>query len=297
MTARFGLGTYRCRDIAAASVAAIAHGVDVIDTAPVYGGGRAQAELAPVLAAHPRVQVSTKVGFMTAEQAAAAHAAGVITAEQTHRRHSIDPEYIEYQIERNRHELGRPLMDVLFLHNPEQAATDRPRLTRALIAAFERCEQAVSQGRIRSYGVATWDGFGGAFTIEDLRRAARQATGGGGSHLAVIQMPVSLVRLAPVADALNGSGPLVDAAAAGLEVWASAPLSGGELARIVTPELAALIRADLTPVQAALSAVASTPGVARVLLSASSADHWAEAAGIMAVPDAALRKVCDVLGT
>jgi aryl-alcohol dehydrogenase-like predicted oxidoreductase len=295
MTAALGLGTYRCRDITTAFHAATRAGICTIDTAPVYADGRAQTELGQAMTGSTGVRLSSKAGFMAPAQAAHAFHANLISAEEADRRHSIAPAFIDHQLTATTTQLARN-PDLLFLHNPERAAPRRGQLHRALISAFERCEIAVSQGRARGYGVATWDGFDeGAFTVTSLVDAALTASAGESCHLRAVQLPVSLVRLHPLIEALRSDGPLAEAPAAGLEVWASAPLHGGELARIATPALAALIAPGLTPVQAALSVVASAPGISTVLLSASSSRHWSEAVGLTSVPPATLRRVCDVL--
>jgi hypothetical protein len=55
----------------------------------------------------------------------------------------------------------------------------------------------------------------------------------------------------PLEQALDGQGP-VRAAAAGLQVMASAPLHGGELPTMVDQELADLIHPALTPAKACI---------------------------------------------
>ncbi|GAA2619282.1 hypothetical protein GCM10010411_63770 [Actinomadura fulvescens] len=52
---------------------------------------------------------------------------------------------------------------------------------------------------------------------------------------------MNLVQIAALADSLNGAGPITQAHEAGLEVWTSAPLGGGELADMVTDDLATMI--------------------------------------------------------
>ncbi|WP_034518464.1 aldo/keto reductase [Actinomadura rifamycini] len=296
-----GLGTYRCRDVPTAARAAIATGVRVIDTAPVYAHGQAQRGLAPALRACPRASVSTKVGHMTSRQAEAAQRSGLITASEASRRHSIAPAYLAHQITVNANELARSRLDLLYLHNPEyDAHGDRSRLRSQITQAFEECEHACHQGLIDGYGVATWNGFtDGAFTVEDLLSAARDAAGSNHSHLKGIQLPVSLVQLTPLAEAVNGFGPIAEASAAGLQVWASAPLHGGELVDMITSELAEFIGSDLSPAEAALAVVASTPGLTGVLLSASSETHWRVAQGVFrrpSIPFPQLRRICHVLG-
>ncbi|MGW0766253.1 hypothetical protein [Streptomyces sp. NPDC002676] len=76
---------------------------------------------------------------------------------------------------------------------------------------------------------------------------------------------------------LDGEGPIAQAADLGWRVFASAPLFGGELPQLGTCEPTALLNPELTAAQACLLAAASCPGVTRILLSASSPAHWAEA--------------------
>lgn len=69
---------------------------------------------------------------------------------------------------------------------------------------------------------------------------------------------------------------------------------------MVDQDLAGLIRPDLTPAQACVLAVASCPGVTDVLVAASSAPHWKEAAQAVAQPcltAVQLRGITDVLAS
>ncbi|MEU4933079.1 hypothetical protein AB0G54_42435 [Streptomyces yokosukanensis] len=102
--------------------------------------------------------------------------------------------------------------------------------------------------------------------------------------------------MTPIVQALHGRGPLPDAASAGLRVMASAPLHGGELPAMVDQELADLIRPGLTPAQACILAVASCPGVTNVLLAASGAPHWKEAADAVAQPSLTTAKLREITG-
>ncbi|MGW0731842.1 hypothetical protein [Streptomyces sp. NPDC002851] len=68
---------------------------------------------------------------------------------------------------------------------------------------------------------------------------------------------------------------------------------------MITAELADLIDPGLSPA-AALRAVASTPGVTRVLLGTSNPAHWdaaAQALVLPPLPSSTVRKVIDVLRT
>lgn len=302
MTARLALGTYRCQAIPEAAARAAASGAQWIDTAPNYATGRAQTLLAPALAAHPSLRVSTKAGYFTAATGAEAVNAGALTEDQAQAGHSLAPAYVRWQIARNREQLGRDALDLVLLHNPERAHPgDRSALHHAIRDAFAVLEEAAAAGHVTGYGVATWAGLEEeAFTVGELLALAADAAGGQRHHLVAVQLPVSLVMMSPIAQALRGRGPLPAAADAGLRVMASAPLHGGELPGMVEQELADLIRPGLTPAQACVLAVASCPGVTDVLIAASSAPHWREAADAVAQPSltaAQLREITDVLAS
>ncbi len=293
MSTGIGLGTHLVRDVEQAAVHAVACGARWIDTAPNYRGGQAQKLLARVLADNPDVQVSTKVGFFHRPDAEAAVQDAAMPDKDLEAGHCIRPRYLRWQIRRSLDEIGRDRIDTLFLHNPERSTSG------AVFAAFVELEELATAGHIAGYGIATWDGFSsGAFTVPALIGMARAAAWGEPHHLRAIQLPVSLVNMEPIVQALDGGGPIGAAASAGIEVFASSPLHGGQLPSLITPELAALIGDGLQPVEAALAVVASVPGVSRVLVSASTPEHWKQAIDTVAaqpVPAATLRKVTDVL--
>ncbi|MGW1507135.1 hypothetical protein ACWCQW_53715 [Streptomyces mirabilis] len=88
MTADLALGTYRCQAIPEAAVRAAASGA-WIDTAPNYATGQAQILLAPALAAHPSLNVSTKAGYFTAATGTDAVNRGVLSEDQAAAGHSL----------------------------------------------------------------------------------------------------------------------------------------------------------------------------------------------------------------
>ncbi|MEV7357900.1 aldo/keto reductase [Kitasatospora sp. NPDC091276] len=298
MTARLGLGTYRCLDVAEAALMAASRGADWVDTAPNYAGGRAEASLAVALAAYPDLCVSTKVGFVPAGTRHIGVRAGALSTADAERGHCLTPDYIAWQLARSKLMLSR-VPDLVFVHNPEHVCPDGE-ITGRLYNAFLALEEACSQQTISAYGVATWRGFSsGLFDVPTLIELATRA-GGPNHHLWAVQLPVSLVHLAPIAQALDGHGPLADALDAGLEVFASAPLHGGEVPGVVTPELTKLINPGMTSAETALAVVASAPGVRRVLLSTGNPEHWMQAAETVGRPPLSpdvLRRVVDVLGT
>ncbi|MCX5036972.1 aldo/keto reductase [Streptomyces coelicoflavus] len=298
MSAQLAAGTYRCRDVSKSVAAAVRAGVTWIDTAPNYGSGSAEAALRQVLNACPEVQVSTKVGFVPDSDRRAARDVGALR-HGLERGHCLARPYISWQLARSRARLGR-VPDLVFVHNPEHGRTDRAAVSRTLAGTFEELESAADAGKIGGYGVATWAGLSsGMFTVPGLMKLATTA-GGPHHHFRAVQFPVSLIHLAVVADALDGHGALAQAQEAGLDVFASAPLGGGELLGAMTEELVRLIDSEASQAQAALLVALSAPGVSRVLLSASTTAHWADARGAAAresLPPDRLRRVADVLGT
>ncbi|MGW0708162.1 aldo/keto reductase [Streptomyces sp. NPDC002643] len=297
-TAALGLGTYRVRPsgLKDAAVRAAADSATAwIDTAPNYLNGHAQLLLAPTLARHP-IPVSTKVGFLTDHAAEDALPDGALTAEDAEHGHCLSSPYIHWQCARNRTELRRDHLDLVFAHNPEHTAGDP---YDALRDAFTALEAEAVAGTLTAYGVATWDGFDtGKLSVPALHQLATEAAGTEHHHLRAVQLPVSLVTATAFAQALDGEGPIAQAADLGWQVYASAPLFGGELPQLATPDLTALLAPDLTTAQACLLAAASCPGVTRILLSTSAPAHWAEAQAALrspAIPVPTLRKVLDVL--
>ncbi|MDH6116999.1 aryl-alcohol dehydrogenase-like predicted oxidoreductase [Kitasatospora sp. GAS204A] len=278
MNAVLGLGTYRVRAVSEAARTALSAGASWIDTAPNYAHGYAHRALATALVEHPAARVATKTGF------------------DPDGRHSLAPAFVRAQTDRSLADLGRA--DLVFVHNPERSGHDRRQLHENLLAAFAVLEDFVHAGRISGYGVATWSGFTSqAFTVAELITLARDAAGSQSHHLAGVQMPVSLVMAEPITQALNGTGPLVHARDAGLTTFASAPLHGGELPSLMTPELVNLIHPGSNPHAAAFHVVGSCPALDVVLTSTSSREHWDGATTALAhpIPEARLRKVLDVL--
>ncbi|WP_063820077.1 aldo/keto reductase [Streptomyces caniscabiei] len=293
-----GLGTYRIHPLALsdAVIRAVADPTSAwIDTAPNYLNGQAQSLLARALAQH-RIPVSTKIGFLTNRAARDAVLDGTLTTGAAERGHCLSSPYVHWQCSRNRTELGRDHLDLVFAHNPEQTDGDP---YEALRDAFTALEAEAAAGALSAYGVATWDGFDtGTLNVPALHRLATEVAGTEHHHLRAIQLPVSLVTATAFTQGLDEGGPIAQAADLGWQVYASAPLFGGQLPHLATPELTALLNPGLTVPQACLLAAASCPGVTRILLSTSSPAHWAEAQRVVrcpAIPVPTLRKVLDVL--
>ncbi|MEV8479882.1 aldo/keto reductase [Streptomyces sp. NPDC051173] len=285
MTAALSLGTYRVRAVAQAARTALTAGSPWVDTEPNYAHGRAHEELRPVLREYPTVRVATKTGFFTEEQGRTALAEGVLIREEAANRHSLEQGFVRWQTERALAALGR--VDLVFVYNPEHHGhgLDRAALHGRVREAFTALEEFAHVGRVDGYGVATWSCLcSGAFSVPELLALARQAAGSTEHHFTGLQMPVSLIMDAPITQALNSGGPLVQAKNAELITFGSAPLHGGELLAAMTPELVNFIRPGLSAAAAALLAAGSCPGLDVVLTSASTREHWDDVSKALAAP-------------
>ena len=75
--------------------------------------------------------------------------------------HCMTPDYLRWSVENSLKNLGLKTLDILFLHNPEMQLgyIDYEELKKRVKKAFELFEQLVKEGKIRNYGIATWNGF------------------------------------------------------------------------------------------------------------------------------------------
>jgi aryl-alcohol dehydrogenase-like predicted oxidoreductase len=158
-----------------------------------------------------------------------------------------------------------------------------------LEAAFQRLERRVAAGDVGAYGVATWTAFrvdeGEADYLslpEVLARAeaAADTVGVDGHSFRAVQLPFNVV----MADAFTranqpgADGPtsaLAFAHDAGLRVFTSASLAGGDLVEGLPEDVAARVAGD-TPAQRALNFARSAPGVTCSLVGASRPEHVRE---------------------
>jgi aryl-alcohol dehydrogenase-like predicted oxidoreductase len=198
--------------------------------------------------------------------------------------HCIAPRYLADQIERSRRNLGLETVDVFYVHNPESQLTEieRPAFRERLQAAFNMLEKTVQQGKIRYYGVATWNGlrlreeerdYLSLAALLDVARAA----GGEQHHFRFLQLPFNL----GMTEAFARSNQLLDgermsvikmAARAGLAVVGSATLHQGQLVR----NLPDFVRQGLGMAGDAANAIQfsrSAPGLTTSLVGMSSKQH------------------------
>jgi len=312
-----GLGTYLgpstdAADTAYAEAAGafFAAGGNVFDTAANYRGGRSERALGATFKGLPREAffVSTKAGYIPMPEATdpdegprawfhrVFEAPGILAPEDlVDGCHALTPRYLAHQLEVSRAALGLETVDLFHLHNPEQQLAHLgPEGFYAMITrAFEACEGFVAAGKIRAYGVATWNGFrvppgqDGHLSLARLLASATSA-GGRNHHFRWIQLPLNLAMpesyLAPT-QPMDGTAmtPLAAAQAAGLSVQTSASIMQARILRQL-PEGFAEALGLQTPAQAALQFTRSCPGVTTALCGMGRAAHVAENVALLAVP-------------
>lgn len=317
-----GIGTYLGEPDAATDkayhqsiVAAVRGGLNLIDTAINYRMQRSErsagAALRDLLAdafAREEIVVCTKAGFLTPDGEMPADPNAYFSREFIEKGifavediaagcHCLAPRYIEDQLERSRRNLGLECVDVFYLHNPETQLAEIPRevFNRRIIAVFEFLESAVAAGKIKSYGLATWNAFRedprsqGYLSLESICGLARQASGGE-HHFRFVQlpfnigMPEALVR--PNQSVGGKSVSMIQAARElGITLIASASLLQAHLLGKVSDSIhgALGLRDDL---ECALQFVRSAPGIAAALVGMKRLAHVQANARLVGIPPA-----------
>jgi aryl-alcohol dehydrogenase-like predicted oxidoreductase len=290
----------------AAIGAALAEGANLLDTAANYRCQRSERVIGATLrrlirngaARRDEVIVCTKAGYLPFDGDIPFNPPDYIRRtflesglvpydELVGGSHCLAPPYLEHQLATSLHNLQMDTIDVYYLHNPEQQLdhVPRPEFARRIEAAFAWLEAQVRAGRIRRYGVATWQGLRSNpeatayLSLPDLVEIARRA-GGAEHRFRMIQLPYNLAM--PEAHAfknqtVDGQPMTVLEAAARLDVdvVASASLLQQRLTRLPAP-MAALIPDLQTDAQRAIQFTRSTPGLTVALVGMKRAEHVRE---------------------
>ncbi len=279
-------------------------GVNFFDTAVNYRCQRSERNLAFAirkLAAHgvfrDQLVVSTKGGFLPADGDPRLFQdyvlkcflnTGLLAVEDIVQNcHAMTPKFLDAMIDLSLKNLKLDAIDLYYLHNPEIQLTvlSSDEFYRKLTDAFALFEQKVADGKIKNYGLATWNGFRespGARGLLDLEKivACARSVAGDKHHLAAIQLPYNLAMLEAVAiQNQNARGELLPAIPAavhhGLSVFVSAPLMQSHTLKI-PPRIFDAMPGDLTPAQKSLQFVTSSPGVVAAMVGMKRAEHLAE---------------------
>jgi aryl-alcohol dehydrogenase-like predicted oxidoreductase len=208
--------------------------------------------------------------------------------------HCMTPAFLQNQLDQSLKNLGVSTVDVYYIHNPEAQLgyVMETEFYSRLQLAFERLEQNRSAGKLRYYGVATWNGFRkapaalGHHSLERMVELARE-TGGENHGFRFIQLPLNLAMPEgiPVADVADQLGVTVIASASMLQ----ARLSQGLPDQIRTP----LGPLD-SDAQTAIQFVRSTPGITTALVGMSRVEHVEENLALVPVEPAGPEKLAQL---
>lgn len=118
--------------------------------------------------------------------------------------HCITPKFLEYSLKSSLENLGVNTVDILFLHNPEMQLgyISYEELLKRIRRAFEKFEEFADMGKIKFYGVATWNGFTFEpehmeyIKLKDLIDIAREIAGDK-NRFKFIELPYNLAKPHP----------------------------------------------------------------------------------------------------
>ncbi len=305
-----GLGTYigppdAATDLAveqAVTVCLTSGRVNVLDTAINYRYQRAERSIGRSLARlfardevhRDEVFVATKNGYFAPDAESSTPAdrwiqeelvrPGILDpADIVDDCHAMSPSYLSDQLERSRRNLGLDTIDLVYLHNAADAqlpVVGHTVFSARLEEAFRLYEKLRGEGRLRTYGLATWDCLRARpndpnfLSLEAAVRLARKV--GGEEHgFRFVQFPFNIAM--PEAATLENQSvggkrtTLFDAAhRLGVGCFTSVPLFQGQLARS-GPK-----RNGLTSAQTALQFARSAPGTIAPLIGQKSSEHLSE---------------------
>ncbi len=318
-----GLGTYLGEPTAEADAAytqalrlALASGINLLDTAINYRHQRSErnigAALREMISAgelqRDEVVVCTKAGYLSLDSEVPPNPGAYFRAEYVDKgilspadlvggMHCMSAGYLSDQLERSRRNLDLETINVFYVHNPETQLGEVPRerFRQRLREAFVMLEEAVEAGKIRYYGVATWNAFRvppaarDAMSLAETVEIAREA-GGEQHHFRFVQLPFNLGM--PEAFAYRNQTwakenlSLLEAASrAGVMVVGSATLSQGQLTRNLPEFIEQQLGAGGDGANA-IQFARSTPGLAVVLVGMGRPEHVRENLKVAALPTA-----------
>jgi len=307
-----GLGTYLGEPDAAADrgyteavVAAVRGGVNVLDSAINYRFQRSERSIGAALAqlstagfSRDEIILCTKGGYLTPDGEMPADPReyffreyiqpGILKPEDVvGGSHSMAPRFLENQLERSLRNLSVSCIDVYYLHNPETqlSAVLRATFRQRVRAAFEFLESAVVAGKIRWYGMATWNAFRQPaqapdfISLTEVVAVAREVAGES-HHFRFVQLPYNLAMPEAMVAAnqpFDGKAvPMIEAAHQfGVTLIASASLLQAQLTRGL-PSFVAEALGQESDLHRALQFVRSSPGFTTALVGMGRPEHVAE---------------------
>jgi aryl-alcohol dehydrogenase-like predicted oxidoreductase len=190
--------------------------------------------------------------------------------------HCMTPAYLQHQLEQSLRNMGVECVDVYYIHNPESqlAYVSDAEFYHRLQSAFERLEQNRGEGKLKYYGVATWNGFRTPENSPEHHSLARMVelarqVGGADNGFRFIQLPLNLAMPEAIAVAQEANK-------LGVTAIASASMLQARLARGLPEQIRSALGPLRTDAQAAIQSARSTPGITTALVGMSRVEHVEE---------------------
>ena len=314
-----GIGTYlgepdaKTDDMVTKAVKqSIQSGINVIDTAINYRAQKAERSVGKAISeliqegkiSRDQIFVSSKNGYVTNDADVALgfweyvkeeySQKGVIQeGDVTSGYHCMTTTYLSDQLDRSLKNLGLECIDLMYLHNGVEGQikdVSKEKFIENLKSVFKLYEQKRQEGKIRFYGMATWECFRVAkdnpqyLSLEETVNIAKDV--GGEDHgFRFVQLPYNMnydQALLAKNQTLGSEKVSILEAAVRLDigVFTSVPFMQG---RLLTPGTMPEFNYS-KPSQRALQFIRSSPGVLAPLVGQKSTEHVSENLEIMNVP-------------
>jgi aryl-alcohol dehydrogenase-like predicted oxidoreductase len=287
-------------------------GINVVDTAINYRSQKAERSVGKAISeliddgkiTRDEIFISSKNGYVTNDADVQLGLWEYVKSELTDKGlvkegditsgyHCMTVPYLSDQLERSLKNLNVECIDLMYLHNAVEGQIkdiSKEQFLENLKLVFELYEQKRKEGKIKFYGMATWECFRipkdnpQYLSLEDTVAMAKEI--GGENHgFRFIQLPYNMnfdQALLTKNQTIDGKQVSILEAAVtlGIGVFTSVPFMQGRLlAPGVMPEFN-----ELKPSLRALQFIRSTPGVLAPLVGQKSSEHVSENLEIMNIP-------------
>lgn len=247
---KVGTGTYRMEvsdnNHYQAMLKAYSNGYNLIDTATNYRSGHAEELIGKLISMNPgiseKIFIISKTGYIPSKNKISQNLNGFLKKNKIEKayidkdfEYSIDPKFLNFQLETSLFKIKRTYIDAYLLQNPERYLqsnnlNDKDKLYNSIKLAFIFFEKKVKEKKIRYYGISS----NNLFLPEkqdslDLRRLIKIAKSiDPNHHFKMIQFPFNFKEQLANSSTYNGKSLLEIAKSNGLITIANRPLNMSE---------------------------------------------------------------------
>jgi aryl-alcohol dehydrogenase-like predicted oxidoreductase len=296
----------------------IEKGINVIDTAINYRNMKSEMVIGKVLNEIERenVVVSTKGGYIAVPPDVEDPSKwfkeeligkGILKPEDiTPTGNVITPKYIEWAFNKSLENLNTDYIDVYFLHNPEDQLLlfSREEFYKKIRTVFRFLEGKVNEGKLKYYGLATWNGFRVSenekqyLNLKEIYEIAKDV-GGENHHFRFIELPYNMAMVEAYAlknQQINGEKVSTFEACEklGIYTYISASIMQGQILGKIPEDILEKLNVK-TQVHAAIQFVRSTKGVGTALIGMSRKEHLLENLRIEEIPPVDSKIIDEIL--